>query len=223
MIIVDRPYILKHPLYPKKELIEYFKDHGIEYEPALNAKDNEYQEWWDNTRADIAKGGAPDRPIYHNVTLIKRHKDHQGKEFVTYKETIWSMDRHRINKYFRHEEGITEYPKIIEEFDESKNDNVTHVTGITNSVFTYPYTRETIEELYKLAPSDGSPQGLYIIINGRPHYSNSWFTKPAFASLTFEELEEIAILKVPSEKMKQKILSLGKVPIETRKAANNAK
>src|SRR5687768_11552072 len=207
---MNKPYTLKHPLYPHPKALEHIAkynkthDSNLSYEAHAGSFDFRYQQWYERVRHDIDEGLADDRALWHFVTAVYRIRDINGEK-IFYKEYIQGHDKDQLTATFDHFVGMYELYKIDRYFNYSTGKPATRYTGETQKHYYIDYTPEKILELAELAPDD-KRQNYYIIGQGGQKLTHDvFFTPQTFAYLDFDELNEIARAPLVSDTLRNKI------------------
>lgn len=209
---MNKPYILKHPLYPHPKALEHIKKitkGNLSYKPHAGAFDTRYNQWYEACRIDIDEGLAEDRELYHYVTSIYRNRHIDGEK-IYYKEYIVGKDKDQLSHTFDHYEGMFEVLQVDRFFNYSTGKPDQRYTGNTDKFYYIDYSPEKILELVDLAPT-GKHQNYYVIGQGGKKLTHDvFFTPQTFAYMEFDELYEIATAPLLSESIRSKIRTVQK-------------
>jgi hypothetical protein len=203
---MNKPYVLKHPLYPHPKALEYISkiDKKMQYEPHAGSFDFRYNQWYQACRVDIDEGLADDRELIHFVTAVYRVRTIDGDK-IYYKEYIQGKDKDGIVHTFDHFEGMFEVLQIDRYFNYQTGKPANRYTGNTEKKYYIDFTPEKILELAELAPS-GKQQNYYIIGQGGQKLTKDiFFNAQTMAGLDFDELYEVATAPLLSDTIRSKM------------------
>ena len=171
-------YTLKHPLYPKPELLALFVENNYPY--SEKTLDKVYKRWY-------AKVKNKPQKLKNIVTQIYRVKvPNSTDEKVMYHETLIGEDHNGNEWTFDHLVGRWEKPIFSKQYDEETDDIISQEIRSHETVYDIEYTPAKIMELIALAPIDTLS---LVIQNGAKKWSASYGVEE-YANARFEDLEE---------------------------------
>jgi hypothetical protein len=182
-------YELKHPLYPHPDLLKYYQEHKIKYEPQQGSYDDAYKIWYQLVRADHDISGAPLRPIYREVSQIIRMKA-SGKEYLLYSENLYGQDHEYVTKPFFHQYGSYQKPGFRRYYNyDTKTANVVK-SGPLETIYFIPYSAKTIDELYECGPDDMDIE-LLVNVGSKQYGSRGFYRYEEFRDMELEDLARV--------------------------------
>ena len=171
-------YTLKHPLYPKPELIALHVENNYPYQE--QTIDKKYKRWH-------AKVKNKPNALKNEVTQIYRVKvPNNTTEKIMYHETITGEDHNGNEWSFDHLVGRWERPVFRKQYDEETDNIISQEISRHDTVYDIEYTPAMIMQLVALAPIDTLS---LVIQNGAKKWSASYSVEE-FANARFEDLEE---------------------------------
>jgi hypothetical protein len=210
-------YELNHPLYPNQELLRYYNDHKILYQPYQGSYDDAYNNWYQLVRADHDISGAPKRPIYREISQIIRIKS-SGKEFLKYSETLWGYDHEQNPIPFFHTYGEYTKPAFKKVYNYETKTASTIRSGLVETVYFIEYNKNMIDELYAAGP-DNMDIELLVNVGSKQYGGRGFFTYDQFRDMTLEELGRIgnsgkgmfttSTVNIPAGSMASELKALG--------------
>jgi len=169
---------IKHPLYPRPELLALHTENDYKYQE--KTIDKYYNRWYNKVKKKPSKITSLVTQIYRVRVL------NSPGEKIMYHETLTGLDHNDNELEFDHLVGRWERPIFRKQYDEETDNVISQEIKDHEIVYDIPFTPEKILELSARAPSDTLS---LVIQNGTKKWSNS-FTIEEFAYAAFEALEE---------------------------------
>jgi len=182
-------YELNHPLYPHQDLIKYFNEHKIAYQPYQGSYDDAYRNWYQLVRADHDLSGAAIRPIYREISQIIRLRS-SGKEFIKYSENLWGLDHEHNPIPFFHTYGEYTKPAFKKTYNYDTNEAHTIRSGAVDTVYFIEYSPKLIDELYAAGP-DNMDIELLVNVGSKQYGGRGFFTYDEYRDMSIEQLGRI--------------------------------
>lgn len=169
---------VKHPLYPRPDLIALYKDNNYPYQE--KTIDKKYNRWYNKVKKKPAK-------ITSLVPQIYRVKiPNATGEKIMYHETLTGLDHNDNELEFDHLVGRWERPIFRKQYDEETDEVISQEIREHETVYDIDYTPDKILELAQRAPSDT----LSLVIQNGPKKWAPGYTLEEFATASFADLEE---------------------------------
>jgi hypothetical protein len=169
---------LKHPLYPRPELLALHQENNYRY--AEKTIDKKYNRWYNKVKKKPTKITSLVTQIYRVRVL------NSSGEKIMYHEILTGLDHNDNELDFDHLAGRWERPIFRKQYDEETDEVISQEIKDHEIIYDIPYSPEKILELASRAPSDTLS---LVIQNGAKKWS-SGFTIEEFAYVPFEALEE---------------------------------
>jgi hypothetical protein len=169
---------LKHPLYPKPELLALHNENNYHYQE--KTIDKKYNRWYNKVKKKPAKITSLVTQIYRVRVL------NTVGEKIMYHETLTGLDHNDNELDFDHLAGRWERPIFRKQYDEETDDVISQEIKDHEIVYDIPYSADKILELVSRAPSDTLSM---VIQNGSKKWGGM-YNVDEFAYAPFEALEE---------------------------------
>ena len=169
---------LKHPLYPKPELIALHNENNYHY--GEKTVDKKYNRWYSKVKKKPNK-------ITSLVTQIYRVRVLNAVgEKIMYHETLTGLDHNDNELEFDHLAGRWERPIFRKQYDEETDEVISQEIKDHEIIYDIPYSAEKIIELASRAPSDT----LSLVIQNGAKKWGGMYSVDEFAYADFEALEQ---------------------------------
>lgn len=211
--MVNKPYELKHPLYPHPLAVAFCKSKGMKYSPFRGAKDYQYEQFYNKCLKDVYEGTAEARPIWHYIPAIYRYRSMDGEKLY-YKEYIQTTDQYGIIHTFDHIVGKYQTGHIDIYYDYKEETPKKRYTGIVDDHYYIDYEPNKVLELSELS-QDGKHQQYYLVNQALKLYTHqTFFTAKTFALMDFDDLFEIAKAPLVSDSLRNKIKEINQIDVK---------
>lgn len=211
--MVNKPYELKHPLYPHPLAVAFCESKGMQYEPFIGSYDYQYQKFYDACLKDVIEGTAEKRPIWHYIPAVYRYRAMEGEKLY-YSEVIQTTDQFGIVYTFTHIVGKYQTGHIDTYYDYRERTPKKRYTGVIEDHYYIDYEPQKVLDLAEAA-QDNKHQQYYIVNNTLKKYTHlTFFTAKTFAFMDFDDLFEIARAPLVSDSLRNKIKDINNIDVK---------
>jgi hypothetical protein len=175
-------FTLRHPLYPKPEVLALYKENNFPYQ--IQTIDKVYERWYNKVKKKPAKITSQIDQIFRVRVL------NSGSEKIVYDETLRGLDHNDNELEFNHRVGLWLRPVFRKQYDEETDEVISQEIHRHEKIYEIYCEPKTIMEL----AARGLPDTISLIVDmGTKSWGGSGvFTLEEFANAPIERLVEKA-------------------------------